>query len=90
MKTASPEIVIIGAGLTGLTLAFLLRQSGYPATILEARNRVGGRIHTQQTPSGTKVEMGATWLGSKHQHLGQLLSELDLGTFAQFLGTHAI
>jgi len=90
MKTASPEIIIIGAGLTGLTLAYLLRQNGLNATVLEARKRVGGRIHNRQTAGGTKVEMGATWLGSKHQQLRQLLAELGLGTFAQFLGTHAI
>ena len=41
-----PGIVIVGAGLSGLTIAYLLQKSGYPSTILEARNRLGGRIHT--------------------------------------------
>lgn len=74
------DVIIIGAGLSGLTTAYVLNQSGINCLILEARNRPGGRINTLNGP----LEMGATWLGSQHQHLQGLLQELDIELFEQF------
>ncbi len=84
-----PRIGIIGAGLTGLTLAYLLQKQGIAATILEARDRIGGRIHTVAQNDSTPIEMGATWLGKQHTHLLQLLKELEIGIFEQQLGRTA-
>ena len=84
------DIVIIGAGLTGLALAYFLRASPLSIHIIEARERLGGRILTTTTPSGHKVEMGATWLGKKHTELTTLLQELDLDIYIQNLGATAI
>jgi len=84
------RIIIIGAGLTGLALAYYLRDSGLNITIIEARSRIGGRILTKETPSGHRIEMGATWLGRKHRQLNELLQELDLGIFEQTLGQTAV
>ena len=78
------KIIIIGAGLTGLTLAYLFQQKGLAVQIIEARGRHGGRIHTLKSESNTPIEMGATWFGSKHKHLLQLLNELDISYFPQF------
>lgn len=83
----SPNIVILGGGLSGLFTASLLKQDGISATILEARNRLGGRIHTLQVKNGELVEMGATWLGKKHSHLIELLEELNIDIVEQFMGT---
>ena len=47
MKT---DVTIIGAGLTGLLLAYRLQQHGISFTIVEARDRIGGRIHTTIYP----------------------------------------
>jgi monoamine oxidase len=44
MKKEHSTIVIIGAGLTGLTIAYLLKKQGIAATIIEARDRLGGRF----------------------------------------------
>ncbi|PHN00693.1 flavin monoamine oxidase family protein [Flavilitoribacter nigricans] len=88
MKKA--DVLIIGAGLTGLTLAYLLAKRGIKALLLEARNRPGGRIHTLYHPNEAPLEMGATWLGKKHTTLIDLLRELNLPIFPQVLGTHAI
>merc|ERR1719383_1179826 len=58
------DVIIIGAGLTGLSLARNLTQDGGVAPnflVLEARDRIGGRIHTHITEDGAPVEMGATW-----------------------------
>jgi monoamine oxidase len=83
-------IIIIGAGLTGLTLAYRFRQAGIRALVLEGRSRSGGRIYTHQVTGQAPVEMGATWLGLKHRHLVSLLKELVLPIFQQQLGTVAM
>jgi protoporphyrinogen oxidase len=83
-------ILILGAGLAGLTLAWRLKQHNIDATILEARDRIGGRIHTLYPEGQAPQEMGATWLGRKHTALVRLLQELGLSTFQQELSDRAI
>ncbi len=83
-------VIIIGAGLSGLTTAYRLHQQGVSFKLLEARSRIGGRIHTAQTADGGNIEMGATWLGPKHTHLVALLKELRLEIFPQHIDQYAI
>jgi len=90
MKVTTTDVLIIGAGLTGLTLAYRLRKSSLKVTIVEARERIGGRIHTIYGKNGGSQEMGATWLGRKHISLIGLLKELELDTFIQILGERAV
>lgn len=90
MKAITSDIVIIGAGLTGLTLAYLLRNSSYKVNIVEARNRIGGRILTSYKNNEAPIEMGATWLNFSHTYLNTLLKELNIGVFKQELGDKAI
>ena len=75
--------LILGAGLSGLSLAYLLKKAGHDTQILEARTRHGGRIYTLRGQNQTPMEMGATWLGKKHLQLNRLLDELNLPRFAQ-------
>ncbi len=44
---AKPKVVILGAGLSGLAAGKTLVENGYDVTILEARNRIGGRVHSE-------------------------------------------
>lgn len=74
------DVIIIGAGLSGLTTAYYLNQKGISCLILEGRSRIGGRIYSKEGP----LEMGATWMGMQHTHLFQLLNQLDIETFEQF------
>lgn len=90
MNPSTPNIIIIGAGLTGLTTAYLLKKAGIKATILEARPRIGGRIHTRYKEGEAAFELGATWLGRKHQYINALLQELGLPIHEQVLGETAI
>ena len=90
MTITETDVLIIGAGLTGLTLAYRLRDTPLSVKLVEARDRIGGRIHTIYGENGGSQEMGATWLGRKHISLFALLKELDLATFTQILGDKAV
>jgi len=90
MKEIECDIAIIGAGLTGLTLAYLLKEYNLSIYIIEGRNRLGGRINTVEHENLAPQEMGATWLGKKHTALRKLLKDLSLKTFEQQLGETAV
>lgn len=77
--------IIIGAGLSGLLTAFRLKQAGLPFKVLEARERIGGRINTLSEADGPPLEMGATWFGDQHIHLKALLQELGIDRFEQYM-----
>ena len=77
------RVVILGAGLAGLTTAYLLKDHPIDVTILESRNRLGGRIWTQKIQGGARVEAGATWFGLKHEYLVRLLDQLQIGYYPQ-------
>lgn len=78
------KIIIVGAGLSGLTLAYLLQKNNIEATILEASSRLGGRIQTIKGKLETPLELGATWFSDLHPELLSLVNELDLEKFPQF------
>ncbi|CAI6082576.1 unnamed protein product [Clonostachys chloroleuca] len=66
--TKSVDVVIIGAGLAGLSAAQYLHREGLPYVILEARNRVGGKTYTHPLPTGRgNVELGAGWINDTNQ-----------------------
>lgn len=69
---AVDPVIVIGAGMAGLTAAQRLRQAGIPVIVLEARNRVGGRAFTDRS-IGIAADLGATWL---HGHLNNPLIPL--------------
>jgi monoamine oxidase len=77
------DVIIIGAGLSGLCTAYELQKAGINFKILEAQDRLGGRIKTITGQQNTPMEMGATWFGNEHIHLLELLSELNIGYFEQ-------
>ncbi len=81
-------VVIIGAGLSGLYAARLLHAAGIQVRILEARDRIGGRILTVDEagrPSVDGFDLGPSWFWPKMQPgLGALVKELGLTGFGQF------
>lgn len=60
-RGSGQSVVVIGAGVAGLAAARELRSSGAAVTVLEARDRIGGRVHTSQA-LGVPVELGASWV----------------------------
>lgn len=83
-------VLIIGGGLSGLLTGYFLKKEGLPFQILEARDRVGGRIHTVKGTHNTPVEMGATWFTNQHKHLIGLLNELKLDYFDQHMDSSVL
>lgn len=79
------KIIILGAGLTGLSIAYMLKKKGINTHIIEARGRIGGRIETIKGNQDSPIEMGATWLGKKHKYLVKFLEELKIGIFQQYI-----
>ncbi|PKH66545.1 hypothetical protein CXF59_11430 [Flavobacterium sp. ALD4] len=77
------KIIIVGAGLSGLMIAYLLQKKGLEVIIFEADTRIGGRIETITGTTGATMEMGATWFSKPHQHLIALLNELKIAYFKQ-------
>jgi monoamine oxidase len=77
--TQPPEVLILGAGIAGLAAARALAERGLRVLVLEARDRVGGRIHTLQTPEGI-VELGAEFVHGRAPELWALIEEADAKT----------
>jgi monoamine oxidase len=78
------DVVVVGAGLAGLTAARRLQQAGHSVTVLEARDRVGGRVWNGTLGHGVVFERGGTFIGPTQDHLAALARELRIGTFAVY------
>lgn len=78
------EVVIVGAGLSGLCLAYELTKRNVDFRLVEATSEIGGRIKTIR-PKGpnSHIELGATWFGHSHFNLKNLLVELGIPIFEQ-------
>lgn len=74
----SGQVVVIGAGISGLTAAYALTRAGRDVTVLEASSRVGGCIHTQRA-QGYMLELGPNSMLVNRQGVLDLIDELGLG-----------
>jgi monoamine oxidase len=85
------EVCVVGAGYAGLTAARRLRQAGKAVAVLEARDRVGGRIWTQRLADGTAVDRGGGWLAPKHDAIFGLAREMGVTTYKTWTkGAHLL
>ncbi|KAL6506821.1 Polyamine oxidase 2 [Orobanche hederae] len=78
-STASPSVIVIGAGFAGITAARALHDASFQVTVLESRDRIGGRVHTDYS-FGFPVDLGASWLHgvSKENPLASVIGRLGL------------
>lgn len=77
------DVVIVGAGPSGLTAARELKKAGLTVAVLEARDRVGGRTWTD-TVDGATLEIGGQWVSPDQTALLALLDELGLETYSRY------
>jgi monoamine oxidase len=72
------RVCVIGAGFAGLAAAWALREGGAEPVVLEARDRVGGRVHSARLGNGAVVELGAEFVEREHQALVGTAARLGL------------
>jgi monoamine oxidase len=76
------KTIVIGAGIAGLAAASYLSKHNYPVTVLEARNRYGGRIWTENQWGGVPLAKGAHWIhGADHNPMMELAKEFSSPLF---------
>jgi monoamine oxidase len=75
-----PPVVVVGAGIAGLTAAYRLQQAGVPVRVVEAQSRVGGRMFSLRGafPDGQVIELGGELIDSNHVHVHGLARELGI------------
>jgi monoamine oxidase len=83
--TREADVCVVGAGLAGLTAARRLTPAGRSVVVLEARDRVGGRVWTRTSRDGVPVDMGACFVGPHHDHMHALAKEMGVATFTTFV-----
>ena len=83
-RALEADVVIVGAGLSGLIAAREVARAGLTPLILEADHRVGGRILTEEVLPGLPIELGAQWIGDTHERMFRLAAELGVETYPQY------
>src|SRR6476660_15078 len=85
------DVCVVGAGYAGLTAARRLTQAGKSVVVLEARDRIGGRIWTQHLSDGTPVDRGGAWLAPRHDAILALAREVGVSTYKTWVkGAHLL
>ena len=83
MNEITRDVVVIGAGAAGLTAANDLRKAGLSVAVLEARDRIGGRLWTDEI-DGALLEIGGQWVSPDQDALIDTIAELGLETYSRF------
>jgi putrescine oxidase len=82
------DVIVVGAGVTGLTAAYRLLQAGREVTVLEARTRIGGRLLSEQhhgrDQQTAEFEVGGQWVSPDQTALIAMIEELGLDTFPRY------
>ncbi len=84
------EVIVIGAGYAGLTAARNLIRGGKKVLLLEARDRVGGRVYTHHTSQGYYMDKGAGWIGPTQDRMYALLKEFNISALPTYTSGKSI
>ncbi|GAA1522251.1 putrescine oxidase [Agromyces terreus] len=83
MERIDCDVVIVGAGASGLTAANKLKDAGKSVVVLEARDRIGGRLWTDDI-DGAMLEIGGQWVSPDQDALIETIDELGLETYSRY------
>ncbi len=75
------DVIVVGAGLAGLTAARELERAGSKVIVLEGRDRVGGRMRNKHMADGTPLELGGQWAGPTQTRIVALAKELGVESY---------
>ena len=78
------DYCVVGAGFAGLSAARRLLQRGKSVVLVEARDRVGGRVWNRAAVDGSVVSVGGTWLGKRQDRMFELCREFGLDVYPQY------
>jgi monoamine oxidase len=84
MASHEADVIVVGAGLSGMIAAREVLAAGLTPLVLEADERVGGRILTEEVVAGVPIELGAQWIGDTHERMFALAAELGVQTYPQY------
>jgi monoamine oxidase len=77
-KSQLVDAIVIGGGLAGLASARRLKAAGASVVVLEARGRIGGRVHSQRLDTGHTIDLGAQFIGDSQRRISTLVNEVGL------------
>jgi monoamine oxidase len=84
MEQLRADFCVVGAGFAGLSAARRLSQGGKSVVLLEARDRVGGRVWNRTAADGTVASVGGTWLGKRQDRMFALCREFGFDVYPQY------
>ncbi len=79
------DVVVVGAGISGLVAARQVARRGKSVLVVEARDRVGGRVLNHTLGSGAVIESGGAFVGPTQDHIIALATELNVPMFAEYV-----
>ncbi len=85
------DVIVVGAGVAGLAAARQLTQAGRRTLVLEARDRIGGRIHTSRAWPDLPVDLGASWIhGSRGNPITRIAADAGARTVPTYYSSYSL
>ena len=84
MDEIKKDVVIIGAGYAGIGAALKLYENNIDFCIVEARNRIGGRVESHRLQNNKTIDLGAQWIGPTQYKMHELVKKYNIATFDMY------